>query len=764
MEREKVTLIFETSMSAGGHQIEYVHHLHALAKGITDRKFVFVLPSSAKTIDEEFSWENANNIVFDFLPDSIAEIEQLSPLKKAHRRTLLLKQYINRYHADRVFLISFMEYMPFCAFLLPRNVKVEGVIYSIYLYRWKKAQLLLCCADVVKYLLMVHSKGIGRVFILNDSASALYLNKLYNTSKFQYLPDPVFVNHSDISSLRISLNIPQEKFLLAQCGTISSRKGAIEALKGLGQLSQKTADRIAVLFAGRIADENKTAFYEALNEVPVNIQVVVIDSFVSYQYLCSIIHSADALLLPYTETHRSSGLLGYAAHFRKPVIAPSTGLIGRIVRKYKMGILMTDVAPTSIANAISRMVDADLTIGSKYEETHAAQDFAATILNWQESTSSTTTCGKDVCCIFNIGAHYRFPIFTKMADELGCVFYFGDKLESPVKTFDYSQLHGFKGFVRNRFFHHFYWQSGSVGLLFSPYKYYILDGEPYCLSSWAIILLARLCGKKTIAWTHGWYGRESTAKKWLKKMFFSLHSKLMVYSNYAIDLMTKEGISPKKMYCIANSMDSYEEKRIRETLLSSDIYVRHFHNDAPVIIYCGRIQKRKKLETLIDCVKQLQAEGCHVNVVLVGKDVDGVNLAGYANSQGLGQQIWMYGPCYDDRVLGELFYNAHVCVSPGNVGLTAIHSLSFGCPVITHGDFPHQMPEFEAISPGVTGDFFERDNTNDLKDKLKKWISISPQKREQARLEAFKEVDRKWNIDYQIGIIRKVIADFNDNA
>lgn len=209
----------------------------------------------------------------------------------------------------------------------------------------------------------------------------------------------------------------------------------------------------------------------------------------------------------------------------------------------------------------------------------------------------------NICVITNIGTHYRFPIYNRMVDEFSCAFYLGNKVETPIKTFDYNQLKGYKETLANRYFHHFYWQKNSVKLIFKSYKYYILDGEPYCLSSWIILLLAKLLNKKTIAWTHGWYGRESSIKRIIKKVFFSLHNKLMVYNNYAIDLMEKEGISPNKMYCIANSMDSDKEKQLRNTLKRTTIYREHFNNDAPTIIYCGRIQKWKKLEMLVDCVK-----------------------------------------------------------------------------------------------------------------------------------------------------------------
>ena len=53
----------------------------------------------------------------------------------------------------------------------------------------------------------------------------------------------------------------------------------------------------------------------------------------------------------------------------------------------------------------------------------------------------------------------------------------------------------------------------------------------------------------------------------------------------------------------------------------------------------------------------------------------------------LQDQIWFYGACYDESKLGELIFNADLCVSPGNVGLTAVHSMGYGTPVITHNNF-----------------------------------------------------------------------------
>ena len=364
---------------------------------------------------------------------------------------------------------------------------------------------------------------------------------------------------------------------------------------------------------------------------------------------------------------------------------------------------------------------------------------------------------KKNCVVTNLGSHYRLPIYALMASRFGCHYYLGDRLRSPVKTFDYRSLTGFRHTLHNVFVGPFYWQCGAVRLLFKPYDVYILDGEPYCLSAWVMLLLAKALGKETIAWTHGWYGREGWLKRIIKKVFYQLHDKLMVYSQYAIALMEREGIAKNKLFCIANSLDSDRQKAIRDTLSDMDTYAQHFRNVNPCVIYCGRIQHSKKLDLLLQALKRLKDEGHLVNVIFVGKDVDGVGLTALAEDLGLEEQVWMYGPCYDDAVLGQLFHDAYVCVSPGNVGLTAVHALTFGCPIITHDNFPYQAPEFEAIVPGLTGDFFRQGDVNDLAAKILNWTSKNKEQRRQVRQAAYGEIDRKWNVHYQLEVIEKVI-------
>ena len=104
----------------------------------------------------------------------------------------------------------------------------------------------------------------------------------------------------------------------------------------------------------------------------------------------------------------------------------------------------------------------------------------------------------------------------------------------------------------------------------------------------------------------------------------------------------------------------------------------------------------------------------------------------------------------------QLIYNADLCVAPGNIGLTAMHVLMFGCPAISHNNFKRQMPEFESIIPGQTGDFFEYDNVDDLARSISRWFALKSGCREEVRRTCYKEIDDYWNPHYQLNLIKKV--------
>ena len=172
-------------------------------------------------------------------------------------------------------------------------------------------------------------------------------------------------------------------------------------------------------------------------------------------------------------------------------------------------------------------------------------------------------------------------------------------------------------------------------------------------------------------------------------------------------------------------------------------------------MFIGRLTKVKKLDMLIEAVARLKANEEHYNIVFVGDGVERDSLQQQVNGLGISEQVWFYGACYDEKTNAELIYNADLCVAPGNIGLTAIHVLMFGCPAISHNDFAWQMPEFESIKTGQTGDFFEKGSVESLASTITKWFAEKKDKRDEVRQACYKEIDTNWNPYYQMDIIKK---------
>ncbi len=366
-----------------------------------------------------------------------------------------------------------------------------------------------------------------------------------------------------------------------------------------------------------------------------------------------------------------------------------------------------------------------------------------------------------IATVFNVMPHYRREIYLLMDKELKCDFYAGDKIPLPLNMLEPSELKGFKYMFKNTYFYKaIYWQRGIHKIFKPKYTTYIITGDPYCISNWFVLLYAKLTSKKAFIWAHGLNGHEGVAKLFFKKMFFKLGYKTFLYSDFAKNFMVSIGFKESKLIPIYNSLSYEEQLKSRENVIRDSSNEKLFDNPYPYLIYVGRIQEEeKKLYLIIEAINVLREEGIKVNLLLVGRIIEDKKIRALMLKYNLEDQVKFYGPLFDENTLGKLFYNANSCVCPGNIGLTAVHSLNYGTPVITHDRFELQMPEYESVTNNVTGSFFKYNQIDDLKTYIKKWVNLEEKQREQVRLDCFDMIDTKYNPLYQIEILKNHILE-----
>lgn len=364
----------------------------------------------------------------------------------------------------------------------------------------------------------------------------------------------------------------------------------------------------------------------------------------------------------------------------------------------------------------------------------------------------------NICCIFNFAPHYRGPIYELMDKELNCDFYLGDDFGAPIKEMDLSKLKGFKKKMKRRKITRWnhYWFSGCFEPIFKPYKYYIISGNSKFLSCWFLLLISKFSSKKIYAWTHGIRGDKSKIQTKIDTLFFKLCDKVLLYGHYPKNKMINLGIPENKLEIIYNSLDYEKQLKYRIRTSDKNIYKNYFNNSHPVILYIGRLQKSKKLEVLLDLKKKLMEENININIVFIGKDIGDNNLVSEVDKSDFSKEVWFYGPCYEESSIAQLIQQAELCISPGPIGLTAIHVANYGLPIITNDNFIKQMPEFEVIEDGKNGAFYKDGDLESLVSQTKLWLKKSVEKKAIAKEFSETRIDKYYNPKYQVQLMKRL--------
>ena len=372
---------------------------------------------------------------------------------------------------------------------------------------------------------------------------------------------------------------------------------------------------------------------------------------------------------------------------------------------------------------------------------------------------------KKVLFFTNIFPHYRFAIWKKLINSNKFILdiYFSPSNPLGIPTPDFKNLFDDKERTKFHFLKNYWlnkkiliWQSKVLRLTaFSKFDYVMLLGEMYIISSWIACLISKMRGKKIYMWSHGLYGNESFLKKHIRLNFLKLADSIFLYENRAKKLLVKNGFDESTLDVVYNSLDfDIHQRHYLKLKKENNTKVKRLFKDEslPTILFVGRIKEKKKIDLLIGAINKLNQTKISYNLLIVG---EGDNLEFYKGSnQKSIDSGWLnfYGKSYDTEETGKLIYTSDLCVSPGNIGLTAIHSLSYGTPVASHSNYNNQMPEVEAVIDGENGFLFEENDFADLASKINLWFSKN---RKINRDEIRKIVIEKYNPDNQLAIFTK---------
>jgi len=370
--------------------------------------------------------------------------------------------------------------------------------------------------------------------------------------------------------------------------------------------------------------------------------------------------------------------------------------------------------------------------------------------------------------------HYRLPILKKLNEEkeIDYVYFSGTETNFPIRIIDKNTVkkHKFNWrLLKNHWFYgnHFLWQKGLLkACIFEKYDCIIFQANPYFISTWLAMIIAKLRGKKILLWGHFILRRD--LKLPIKLINFHMADSLLTYGNWAKQQLIQKGFNKDRIFVVFNSLDYKKQKKIRNNLSKKNIESKRNElfkfPKLPVLLFIGRLTTQKKLDYLIKAAAILHQRDQPVNILFIGSGEVYDDLLKLINNFRLNEFTRFISETYDEDLLAPLIALSDICISPGDVGLTAMHAMVYCTPVISHDNPYKQMPEFEAIIPGKTGDLYKELSIESLADTIGAWLIQNINNREQVRQACYETINEQYNPAYQSKIFKESIFSLMHNT
>lgn len=364
-------------------------------------------------------------------------------------------------------------------------------------------------------------------------------------------------------------------------------------------------------------------------------------------------------------------------------------------------------------------------------------------------------------------AHYQWGLMQELSERADHQYVFFGDTRDPLQTgiapipSDKRKLVDYR-VVRT-------WQP-AIHLAFQPaamwtgftgrYDAFIFEGAFQHPTAWIAMLTAQARGKRVLLYTHGWRRKDTNALIYtIRLAFLRKADGLLLYGSRAKSIGLSLGIAPDKMYVVLNSLDHRKMVSLRN-MVSQDQHLilreQLFGNRLiPVVIYSGRLMESKRVDLLIEACARVIHRGYSLGLLVVGGGPEMDRLKDKAKRSGVPAHFT--GPLYDEAELCRLISASNVMVVPGPVGLSAIHAMTYGTPIITNDSWDSQNPEAEAIVPGRTGAFFRQDNPNTLADVLISFTA-NPNTREHYASHCIEMVDKYYNPSFMRGVFDRAVS------
>ncbi len=219
---------------------------------------------------------------------------------------------------------------------------------------------------------------------------------------------------------------------------------------------------------------------------------------------------------------------------------------------------------------------------------------------------------------------------------------------------------------------------------------------------------AKQHGVGVVLWGHGYSVRDSAWSRRLRNWIGRKADAVVLYNHPARERMIEEGFDPERLFVALNALDQGAIQTAREKWLGDPDRLAVFQREhgldrGPVVLFVSRLYAQNRLELLLHAAAALTDTHPDLVVVVVGDGDQREHLADLSRKLGIEERVRMPGAIYGEDALAPWFLSARAFVYPDYMGLSALHALGYGLPVITSQDMSRHGPEAATVEHGRSG-------------------------------------------------------------
>lgn len=258
----------------------------------------------------------------------------------------------------------------------------------------------------ILYRLMLRNPALTRVLSLDPYFVHFAESAFDAHHKVVAIPDPV-VRAPSVEGATIGSDlldaVEGQRTVFTLFGALTERKGVCQTLDAVARLPIATREGIRIVLAGQIdpaisaAVQSRGANLAAQREGGKCLRII--DRYLTTAELGWLVSQSSIILVPYQRFVGSSGVLAWAAAQRRPVIAQQYGLVGALVRDYRLGLAIDSSDPDRIADAIVHLADEgrrnDMAARARWSDFlvgRTADAFAASVLGGVVERDRASSC------------------------------------------------------------------------------------------------------------------------------------------------------------------------------------------------------------------------------------------------------------------------------------------------------------------------------------------------------------------------------------